>query len=203
MKTRESGMPDEEMWESFFNAEQVLRSLSLGEATENVVEFGCGYGTFTIPAARIARGTVYALDVEPEMVTRTADRARRASLKNVRVRQRDFVADGTGLPTESVDYAMLFNILHAECPDSLLQEAYRVLRPNGILAIMHWNHDPTTPRGPSMEIRPRSEQCRSWSETAGFVVAAAEPIDLPPYHYGLTLRRPRSERPFHSRLPEP
>ena len=29
MKTRESGMPDEEMWREFFDAEAILRSLKL------------------------------------------------------------------------------------------------------------------------------------------------------------------------------
>ena len=56
---------------------------------------------------------------------------------------------GAGLPGESVDYAMLFNILHAEDPQVLLCEARRILRPAGRVAVMHWNHDPNTPRGPS------------------------------------------------------
>ena len=53
MKTRESGMPEEEVWRQFFDAEAVLRALKLTEKCRDVVEFGCGYGTFTIPAARI------------------------------------------------------------------------------------------------------------------------------------------------------
>jgi hypothetical protein len=48
MKGRESGMPDEAYWSSFFDTEAVIETL-LGPATEagDVVEFGCGYGTFT------------------------------------------------------------------------------------------------------------------------------------------------------------
>ena len=52
MKSRESGMPDEELWASFFNVESVLDKLGLQSCAGDVVEFGCGYGTFTIPAAR-------------------------------------------------------------------------------------------------------------------------------------------------------
>ena len=33
----------------------------------DVVDFG-GYGTFTIPAARIVRGKIFASDIEPEMI---------------------------------------------------------------------------------------------------------------------------------------
>ena len=64
MKTRESSMPEEPMWDEFFDPEAVLKKLGLTLACENVVDFGCGYGTFTIPAARIASGIVYALDIE-------------------------------------------------------------------------------------------------------------------------------------------
>ena len=39
---------------------------------------------------------------------------------------------------------MLFNILHAERPNVLLKEALPLLRPSGVLAIVHWNYDPAT-----------------------------------------------------------
>lgn len=53
---------------------------------------------------------------------------------------------------------------------------------------MYWNFDPATPRGPSMGIRPRPEQCAAWAESAWFVVLQ-ERVDLPPYHYGITARK--------------
>jgi SAM-dependent methyltransferase len=186
MKTRESGMPEERTWATFFTPAEVLRKLGL-PASGGVVDFGCGYGTFTIPAAQATRGTVHALDMEPEMVAATRAKAAALGLPNVRACLRDFVTDGTGLPDGSVDYAMLFNILHAECPETLLGEAWRVLVPGGKLGLMHWNYDPTTPRGPSMEIRPRPEQCRTWAERIGF--RFVEQVDLPPYHWGMALAR--------------
>jgi SAM-dependent methyltransferase len=189
MKTRESGMPSEEMWQGFFDVQTVLRKLGLTAACRNVVDFGCGYGTFTIPAARIASGVVYALDIEPEMVELTRCKAKAACLNNIEVRQRDFVVEGSGLPDTTVDYAMLFNILHAEERTMLLQEAWRVLKEGGKLAIIHWNHDPSTPRGPTMNIRPRPEDCRSWAEQIGFELLPPGLIDLPPYHYGFVFRR--------------
>lgn len=194
MKTRESGMPDEAIWEGFFEPEQVLQHLGLTEACGDVVEFGCGYGTFTIPAARISRGTVHAFDIEPEMVAATIAKARAAGLTNLDVRRRDFLTEGTGLADRLADHVMLFNILHAEQPQVLLREAQRVLRPGGILAIMHWRHDPATPRGPSMAIRPRPEQCRQWAQRVGFELRLPGPIDLPPYHYGWVMHRPGEDK---------
>ena len=70
MKTRESGMPEESLWTTFFTPEEVLHKLGL-PAAGDVVDFGCGYGTFTIPAAKITSGMVYAFDIDPEMVAVT------------------------------------------------------------------------------------------------------------------------------------
>lgn len=183
-------MPDERMWWGFFAPEQALAKLDLTGSRRDVVDFGCGYGTFTIPAARIVEGTVHALDIEADMVEATARKAAEAGLGNVRVDRRDFLAEGTGLPDGSVDYAMLFNILHCEQPDALLREAWRVLSPGGRLGIMHWNYDPATPRGPSMAIRPRPEQCRDWAGSLGFCLHLPGKIDLPPYHYGWVMEKP-------------
>lgn len=190
MKTRESGMPEEELWETFFDPESILRKLKLAPGSGDLVEFGCGYGTFTIPAALITSGTVHALDIEPQMIETTAAKAQVAGLSNVKTYLRDFVSEGTGLSPSSVDYAMLFNILHAECPERLLRECYRVLIPGGLLGIIHWSYDSATPRGPSMDIRPRPEQCRDWAIKEGFRLLDPGVIDLPPNHYGMTLERP-------------
>ncbi len=190
MKARESGMPEEGMWAEFFEAEAILRKLGLSSSCGDVVDFGCGYGTFTIPAARMVSGKVHALDIDPEMVQATAARAQEAGLQNVKTYLRDFVAQGSGLPPASAEYPMLFNILHADHPDVLLEEAFRVLSAGGLLAVIHWNYDPATPRRPSMAIRPRPEQCCDWGEEAGFRLRSPGIIDLPPYHYGLVFQRP-------------
>jgi hypothetical protein len=79
---------------------------------------------------------------------------------------------------------MMFNILHAEHPMTLLREAFRILRPFGKVAVIHWIHDTTTPRGPDLSIRPRPEECRPWMQNAGFDLLITE-VALPPYHFGI------------------
>ena len=71
MKVRDSGMPDEEMWATFFDAGRILTKLGFDDPKTDVVEFGCGYGTFTLAAAARTRGTVFALDIEPAMIAAT------------------------------------------------------------------------------------------------------------------------------------
>lgn len=189
MKVRDSGMPDEEMWTGFFDPAKVLAILGLDRGVQNLVEFGCGYGTFTLAAAGIAAGIVHALDIEPEMVTIVRKKCREAGIANVQATVRDFVTEGSGLADNSMDAALLFNILHHEEPAALMKEAIRILKPNGMLAVIHWNYDPTTPRGPDMEIRPRPEQCIEWGRASGFRFNEQNRYDLPPYHYGLLFRK--------------
>src|SRR5450759_3065895 len=187
MKVRESGMPEESMWDRFFDPSGALTLLGLTPETSSAVDLGCGYGTFTIPAAKLIRGIVHGFDIEPEMIRTTGAKAEEAGLVNVKLHLKDFAAEGTGLPDASVGYVMLFNILHAEEPDRLLREAHRILAPGGTAAVMHWASDRPTPRGPSMAIRPRPQDCRAWMIGAGF--SPDEPVDLPPAHVGLVGRK--------------
>jgi len=188
-KGRESGMPEMEYWESFFQPECMLRQLGLSESTRSLVEFGCGYGTFTIPAGKIISGTVHALDIDPELTDLTIARARAAGLFNVEQQVRDFVAHGSGLDDESVDFAILFNILHLEDPLGLLIESKRVVRPGGRVAIIHWRDDISTPRGPSLAIRPSLNQCRQWAESVNLRYDRTEQFTGCDYHWGLLMSK--------------
>ncbi len=79
---RDSGMPDETMWATFFDADHILTELQFNDLAADVVEFGCGYGTFTVVAAARTRGVVFGLDLEPEMIEATQCEARELGLTN-------------------------------------------------------------------------------------------------------------------------
>lgn len=188
MKVRESGMPEAGMWHTFFDPEAILDAMELTDSVRDAVDFGCGYGTFAVPAAKRIQGTLHGFDMDPAMIEASWRLAEQANAHNVRLCLRDFVTHGTGLPPASVDYVMLFNILHAEDPLRLLREAWRILATGGRVAVIHWNYDPATPRGPPMAMRPRPEDCRQWIGQAGFLMAKVH-IDLPPFHYGILARK--------------
>lgn len=191
MKGRESGMPEEDYWQSFFDADGVVETLfdAAGVAVD-LVEFGCGYGTFTLPAARCTRGVVTALDIEPLMVARVRQKAEAQALLNVRAEIRDLVSQGTGLVSATQSHAMIFNLLHLEQPLALLREAHRTLHCGGTVAVMHWRSDVPTPRGPSLDIRPRPEQCQAWLSAAGFTdIRQVDVQAFSPYHFALLATR--------------
>jgi len=188
-------MPEEVYWQTFYDADCIVEKLECTkDAKQSIAEFGSGYGTFTFAVARRTSGVVYAFDIEPELVALVQRKAESAGLANVQAEVRDFVAHGTGIPSESIDHAMVYNLLHIEDPVRLLEEAHRILKPGGIVSIVHWKCDASTPRGPSMSIRPRPEQCRSWAEAAGFVFVRDQDLsECCAYHFGLLLMRPHVE----------
>ena len=189
MKLRESGMPEEEYWESLFNVELILDRMGIDGKMRDVAELGCGYGTFTVAVARRIRGVIETFDVEQMMVDRTLQRAQEAGLGNVRAEVRDVLAEGFGGEPQTKDACLLFNILHGEEPERLLAQAARVVHPGGHVLVIHWRYDPATPRGPSMEIRPRPEQIIAWAQRTEMLRFIAPVLDLPPWHYGLRFVR--------------
>jgi SAM-dependent methyltransferase len=182
-------MPAVATWESFFDPAGILDAFGCRELPGDAVEFGCGHGTFTRALAPRLAGTLYALDIDPRMVEATATRASREKLHNIVVEERDFIADGSGRPDGSVDFVMLFNILHIEDPTGLLRESQRILRNGGTVAVIHWRHDIETPRGPARAIRPRPDQCRLWAEEAGLHHRGLRELPNSPWHWGMVLER--------------
>jgi SAM-dependent methyltransferase len=182
-------MPEEAPWENLLDVPLILDRLGIDAQIGDVVELGCGYGTFTIPVARRIRGRVLAFDLEADMVARTQQRAREAGLGNILCQQRDVAERGHGMPLQSMDGCLLFNILHGEDPIKLLSQAAALVRPGGRLWAIHWRYEPATPRGPSMDIRPRPEQIADWAGATGLLERVGDLLDLPPWHYGWLFRR--------------
>lgn len=190
MKVRDSGMPEQSYWEQFFEPDAMLDAL-LGPAKieGDGFEIGCGYGTFTLPAARRTQGVLHAFDIEDEMIQAARQRCGRAGLEP-EFHLRDVFEAGTGLPSNRLSFGLVFNILHAAEPLVLLREARRVLRSEGRLAIIHWRSDVATPRGPDLSIRPKPEQVHEWLQTCGFSQVQHVVFDQRnPYHYGVTAQK--------------
>ena len=188
MKVRDSGMPEEKIWNDFFNTDLLLSELNIDSQIVDIVEIGSGYGTFTIPTAKPIRGKLYAFDIEEEMIDNLNRKIQNHQIDNIRLEKRDILAHTTGLPENSIDYVMLFNILHHELPLEFINEAYRILKPKGRIGIIHWRSDVSTPRGPDLNIRPKPEKIVNWFDKHKFHIDKQAFI-IEPYHFGLIISK--------------
>lgn len=102
-----------------------------------VADIGCGLGYFRLALAEMVgpRGTVIALDLQPQMIRRARRRAARRGLRE-RIDSRVCSPNHLGL-TERVDFALAFWMLHeVGDPRGLLTEVWSSLRPSGQLLIV-------------------------------------------------------------------
>jgi len=101
---------------------------------EDFLDIGTGTGRILeLLAARVDRGM--GIDVSSEMLTVARANLENANLRNVHVRQGDMY----NIPVEdsSIDVATLHLVLHySDNPAMVIEEATRVLRPNGRLIIV-------------------------------------------------------------------
>jgi ubiquinone/menaquinone biosynthesis C-methylase UbiE len=108
----------------------------------HVLDYGCGAGSYIPDASRRVgeTGRVYALDMHPMSIQRVAALAKAQRLANVRTILSECQ---TGLPDESVDVALLYDVFHALAePQDILGELHRVLKRSGHLSFSdhHMKH---------------------------------------------------------------
>jgi ubiquinone/menaquinone biosynthesis C-methylase UbiE len=112
---------------------------------QTILDFGCGYGTYAIPAARIVgeQGRVYALDKDKEALDELMQKAESAGLKNIE-RMDTSGEPEIDLTDESVDAVLLFDVFHpfyfpqADDRKRLLGEIYRIMKPSAFLSVSVW-----------------------------------------------------------------
>jgi len=112
-----------------------------------VVDLGCGSGTFTLPMARVVgeMGKVFAVDVQPKMLRQLESKLSRDENQLLRGRVRVIEGSAYRLPfeDESIDVCCMVSVLQ-EIPDRIraLREVKRILKPDGILAVSEFVIDP-------------------------------------------------------------
>jgi ubiquinone/menaquinone biosynthesis C-methylase UbiE len=190
MKVNDSGMPEEQYWNSLFDIPLIVSWLDLKAIADPIVEIGCGYGTFTLPVALETEETIFAFDIEPAMIQTTREHLKQANIRNVHLHLRDVIDQTTGLERDSAGMVLLFNILHFEEQRAMLEETCRILKPSGIIAIIHWRKDIETPRGPSYDLRPDKRIILDSVQGLDLSIYCDERI-LQPYHWGIQLIKGR------------
>jgi len=106
-----------------------------------VLDFGAGSGSYSIPAAQLIgpTGKVYAADIHPLAIKEIRQKAEIKGIKNIHTILTDYE---TKLPDSSIDVVLLFYVLHDfKNPDSIIRELDRILKPNGVLAVVDHKFD--------------------------------------------------------------
>lgn len=141
--------------------EQILRDLGVRPGW-SIGDFGCGsIGHFVFPAAHLVggEGKVYAVDIQRPALKSIERGAHEAQLWNVYPVWSDLERPrATNIPEKSLDLALVCNTLHlVQDPAQVLEEAFRLTRPGGILLIIEWRKEPSV-LGPPLEDRLSDEE---------------------------------------------
>jgi len=126
------------LWRSLYSGQNIQRKweqFNLVKEGQAFLDYGCGTGWFTIPAARVVgmRGKVYALDCFHRQLQIVEERSRKKGLTNIETMLSN---NNIGLPDESIDTVWMCDVFHeVEQRRAVLEELHRVLKREGILAI--------------------------------------------------------------------
>ena len=135
---------------------------------QTVCDMGCGNGFYTLQLARLvgARGRVYAVDIQPEMLQMLARNAAEARLANIRP------VLGTPidprLPAGAIDMMLCVDVYHEfSHPEAMLAKIKESLAPDGQLVLVEFRgEDPAVPIKPLHKMT--KAQVRAELEPAGF-----------------------------------
>jgi len=126
-----------EKWETK-DGVKLLKKIGL-KSGQTVLDFGCGVGHYTIPAARIvgSTGFVCAVDKERQALNELRQKAIHLNLKNIRTIKTSGQVQ-IDLENDSIDVALFYDVLHyheKQEREKLYRQAYRVLKQDGLFSV--------------------------------------------------------------------
>ena len=168
----------------FLNPDVILDMIYLDNNTV-FVDVGAGTGYFALPAAARVKH-VYALDILDEMVEviqAKTESQHITNLTSLRSGESSFPVDAG-----TADVVFMSNVFHELDDHSLaLKEVMRILKNDGILAIVDWKKE-STPMGPPVDHRFSELDVTEILRLCGFELI--EIREAGPYHYLIVCSRP-------------
>ncbi len=170
----------------------LLLSLLPIERGDTVADIGAGSGYFTRRLARMVgtEGTVFATDIQPQMLQILDARLVEEGITNVEPLL-GTITD-TGLEPGTVDLILLVDVYHEfDHPWEMSRSMRRALKPDGVVALVEYRAgDPQVPIKPLHTMT--SAQARLEFEAAGFSLVGETVGDLPWQRLQLFAPNPRS-----------
>lgn len=128
---------------------KMLASLNV-EPGQTVCDLGCGNGFYTLKLAKLVgpKGSVLAVDIQPEMLEMLAERAKSRGVPNIE--PIEGAIDDPRLPAGEVDLILLVDVYHEfSHPPEMLAAMRASLKPTGRIALIEFRaEDPTVPIKP-------------------------------------------------------
>ena len=158
---------------------------------DQVADFGAGFGNFAKTLSKLVgdEGTVYAFEIQRNLVETIGEMARTEHLGNIDPVWCDLEKNGgTKLADNVLDAGILVNTLfQIEDKDTAVLEMKRTLRPGAKLFVIDWSES-FGGLGPAFDQVIDEATVKDLFESHGFVFERA--FDAGNYHYGLAFRRP-------------
>jgi len=115
-----------------------------------ICDLGCGNGYHTLPLAQAvgARGHVYAVDLQPQMLTMLRQRAAKQDVENITYIEA--TVDDPKLPRASCDLVLMVDVYHElSHPVRVMRRVREALKPNGRVVLVEFRaEDPDVPIKP-------------------------------------------------------
>jgi ubiquinone/menaquinone biosynthesis C-methylase UbiE len=167
----------------FLSPREIVEQFGLASNAQ-VADFGSGAGDFATAIAQMIapKGKVYAIDVMESAHQSLRSRSKIKGITNIELILANLECEsGSNLPKELLDLVMIHNIMfQVNDKKTLIQEAYRVLKSSGKLAMIEW--DMMSPIGPPKNLRLPEREVVSLIQNNGFEIESR--IEAGKYHYG-------------------
>ncbi|MGG1573502.1 class I SAM-dependent methyltransferase [Fictibacillus sp. NRS-1165] len=142
-----------------------------------ILDLGAGTGYFSIPASKLTKGTVYALDIEAEMLDVIKSHTEEQGISNIQLLQGS--VQNIPLSDSTVDVVIASLVLHAVDPLSKgMSEIQRIMKTGAYLLCFEWERTESR-LGPPLSIRVSSSHMEKAFLDAGLkVVKKIFPVDF-------------------------
>lgn len=165
--------------------QRVFEEIGL-ESGDTLLDGGRGGGRFSIPGAEIVgeQGKVYAFDASEERLAPLREAITERNLANIEA----FVDDVTkhiSVSDNGIDVGLMANVFHGlverDTIEYALREIRRVLKLDGILAVVDFKKNAQRPPGPPPSVRLSPEEVGEVVAKHGF--EKGHSVDIGPYQY--------------------
>lgn len=161
-----------------------------------VADFGAGSGAYVLAIAEAlgGSGTVYAIDIQKDLLRRIKNEATRRGFHTVEVLWSDLDIPGASkIKDRALDLVLISNLLfQIEDKDALLTEARRILKRNGRVALIDWSVPILSSGTARHTIGPKKEDVVTMDAAIALAVRAGFELDRKfsagAHHYGLIFK---------------